>query len=135
MRTNVRYCASSIFSPSFYHHSVNVTKILCNHERKNSCEHRINHTWNSTALQWYIQYHFVSTMHESTAAVSHLAQEVSSGFLSIRLSTDEVVRWSESFDHLLSHKCKWTFSIFQGEQSLLHKSRAVSIEKINATFI
>ncbi|CAB1443532.1 unnamed protein product, partial [Pleuronectes platessa] len=27
-----------------------------------------------------------------------------SGSLSIRLSTDEVVRWSESFDHLLSHK-------------------------------
>lgn len=37
----------------------------------------------------------------------------------VRLSTDEVVRWSESFDHLLSHKRKWSFSILQREQSLL----------------
>lgn len=53
------------------------------------------------------------------ASDSHLAMTGSSGFLSIRLSTHEVLQWSESFDHLLSHKCKWIFSIFQGEQSLL----------------
>lgn len=50
-------------------------------------------------------------MHEITVVGPHLAQALSFGFLSFRVSTDEVVRWSESFDHLLSHKRKWTFSI------------------------
>lgn len=50
-------------------------------------------------------------MHEITVVGPHLAQALSFGFLSSRVSTDEVVRWSESFDHLLSHKRKWTFSI------------------------
>ncbi|MEQ2197446.1 Regulator of G-protein signaling 8 [Xenoophorus captivus] len=30
----------------------------------------------------------------------------------LKLSTDEVVRWSESFDHLLAHKCKFVYIIF-----------------------
>lgn len=50
-------------------------------------------------------------MQEITVVGPHLAQALSFGFLSFRVSTDEVVRWSESFDHLLSHKRKWTFSI------------------------
>lgn len=55
-----------------------------------------------------MQYHLVLKMHESTV----VGYSVSFGFLSIRLSTDEVDRWSESFDHLLSHKCKWKCSFF-----------------------
>lgn len=88
----------------------NVTVTFCKREQR-SCERRRN-------VKWNIQDFFVWTMHE--ARLIHIwLWRVPLGFLSVRLSTHEVLQWSESFDRLLSHKCKWTISIFQGEQSLL----------------
>uniref|UniRef100_A0AAQ4PM46 Regulator of G-protein signaling 8 n=1 Tax=Gasterosteus aculeatus aculeatus TaxID=481459 RepID=A0AAQ4PM46_GASAC len=59
-----------------------------------------NHTANSNALQKYIQYHCVKNNHITITSYSGSVLCL----LSVRVSTDEVVRWSESFDHLLSHK-------------------------------